>query len=49
METLLVPKESLYRIRLDLETFLDLGLWGAFFKALEQLEELLGERDHDTF
>jgi hypothetical protein len=49
METLLIPKAALRQIRLDLETFLDLGLWGAFFKAMEQLEEILGERDNDTF
>jgi hypothetical protein len=47
METLLLPRDGIRQVLVDLETFLDLGLWSAFFKALEQLEEILGERNHD--
>jgi hypothetical protein len=44
METLLIPRDEVRQIMVDLETFLDLGLWGYFFNALAQLEEILGER-----
>ena len=44
METLLIPRDEVRQILVDLEKFLDLGLWGYFFNALAQLEEILGER-----
>ena len=33
-------------ILVDMEKFLDLGLWGYFFSALAQLEDILEERDN---
>lgn len=43
METLLVPRAEVRQILVDLETFLDLGLWSYLFNAIGQLEEILGE------
>jgi hypothetical protein len=45
METLLIPRNDVRQILVDLETFLDLGLWGFLFSAMGQLEEILGEKD----
>jgi hypothetical protein len=45
METLLIPKDDIRQILVDLETFLDLGLWSYLFNAIGQLEEILGEKD----
>jgi hypothetical protein len=45
METLLIPKDDIRQILVDLEKFLDLGLWGYLFSAIGQLEEILGEKD----
>jgi hypothetical protein len=41
METLLIPRDEIRQILVDMEKFLDLGLWGYFFNALAQLEEIL--------
>ncbi|GAO97584.1 hypothetical protein Cva_00220 [Caedimonas varicaedens] len=43
METILIPRDEVRQILVDLETFLDLGLWGYFFSAMAQLEDILGE------
>ncbi len=45
MEALLVSRDEVRQVLVDLETFLDLGLWGYFFNAIGQLEEILGEKD----
>lgn len=45
METLLIPRNEVRQILVDLETFLDLGMWGYFFNAMAQLEDILGEKD----
>lgn len=45
METLLIPRNDVRQILVDLETFLDLGLWGFLFSAMGQLEEILWEKD----
>ncbi|GAO98965.1 hypothetical protein Cva_01635 [Caedimonas varicaedens] len=43
METLLVPRAEIRQVLVDLETFLDLGLWGYLYQAIAELEEILGE------
>ena len=43
METLLIPRDDVRQILVDMEKFLDLGLWGYFFSAMAQLEDILGE------
>jgi hypothetical protein len=45
METILIPRDEVRQILVDLETFLDLGLWSYFFNAIGQLEEILEEKD----
>ena len=45
METLLIPRNDVRQILVDLEKFIDLGLWGYLFSAMGQLEEILGEKD----
>jgi hypothetical protein len=45
METILMTRDEVRQILVDLEKFLDLGLWGYFFKAVRQLENILGEKD----
>lgn len=45
METLLVPRDEVRQVLIDLETFLDLGLWSYLYQAMGQLEEILGEKD----
>ena len=45
METILITRDEVRQILVDLEKFLDLGLWGYFFNAMAQLEEILGEKD----
>jgi len=44
METLLIPRNDVRQILVDLETFLDLGLWGFLFSAMGTLNEIL-EKD----
>jgi len=43
METVLIPRDEVRQILVDLEKFLDLGLWGYLFNAIGQLEEIVGE------
>jgi len=45
METILIPRDEVRQILVDLETFLDLGLWGYFFSAMAQLEDILEEKE----
>jgi hypothetical protein len=44
METLLVPRAEVRQVLVDLETFLDLGLWNYLFSAMGTLNEIL-EKD----
>lgn len=41
METLIIPRNDIHQILIDLKTFFDLGLWVYFFNAIEQLQEIL--------
>ena len=43
MDVLLVPRAEVRQVLVDLETFLDLGLWGYLYQAMAELEEILGE------
>ncbi|GAO97904.1 hypothetical protein Cva_00545 [Caedimonas varicaedens] len=43
MDVLMVPRAEVRQVLVDLETFLDLGLWGYLYQAMAELEEILGE------
>jgi hypothetical protein len=43
MDVLLVPRADVRQILIDLETFIDLGLWRYLYQAMAELEEILGE------
>jgi len=44
METLLIPRDEIRQILVDMEKFLDLGLWNYLFSAMGTLNEIL-EKD----
>jgi len=43
METILMTRDEVRQILVDLEKFLDLGLWCYLFNAIGQLEDIMGE------
>ena len=43
MDVLLVPRAEVRQVLVDLETFIDLGLWRYLYQAMAELEEILGE------